>query len=75
MKPFIGATVQYQPSKVISEPLRAQPLHGVICHVLNDTMVNIAYWDENGEARNARGVALVIDEAAGDQCGDFAVLA
>lgn len=71
IKPTIGRVVWFWPANR-TQP--EQPLAALIAHVWNDRMVNLAYFDSNGIARNATSVRLQQDgdtdlpTAAGDYC-------
>ncbi len=53
IKPTIGRIVWYYPRAGHREPYAA-----IICRVHSNTLVNIAYFDENGTASNAGAVKL-----------------
>jgi hypothetical protein len=52
MKPTVGRIVLFKP--VVGVTLAA-----IIAHVHSDTLVNLAVFNENGEARNATSVILI----------------
>jgi hypothetical protein len=72
IKPSIGRVVLFQPGKASDQPLREQPFAAVIAYVWNDRMVNLAYFNENGEHRNATSVALLQDEDVSPALGHYA---
>lgn len=62
IKPSIGRVVWFQPAKAEDQPKLDQPYAALIAYVWNDRMVNLAYFNENGEHRNATSVMLLQDE-------------
>lgn len=72
IQPSIGRVVWYQPSKPQEQPLRDQPFPALVCYVWSDRLVNLAYFDQNGNSHSATSVQLVQDDDAANQNGHFA---
>lgn len=72
IKPTIGRVVWFQPGKPENHPLRDQPFAAIVAYVWNDRTVNLAYFNENGEPRNATSVALLQDDDVKPEYGHFA---
>jgi len=72
IKPSIGRVVWFQPGKSIEQPLRDQPFAAIVAYVWNDRMINLAYFNENGEPRNATSVTLLQDDDQTPGHGHFA---
>lgn len=61
--PTVGRVVWYWPDgQVQMRTGDAQPCAAIIAHVRSNTLINIAYFDENGHAHNRTGVRLIQDE-------------
>ena len=72
IKPTIGRVVWFQPGKAPDQPLHDQPFAALVAYVWNDRMVNLAYFNKNGEPRNATSVMLLQDDDPAPDCGHFA---
>jgi hypothetical protein len=70
--PTIGRVVWYQPPKSEDQLPRDQPYAGLIAFVTNDHLINLAYFDENGTALNARGVMLLQEGDSRPATGHYA---
>ncbi len=61
IKPTIGRVVWYYPHG--HTPEDNQPHAALIAFVWSDTCVNLAYFDQNGEAHNATSVLLYDEDS------------
>jgi hypothetical protein len=62
MKPVIGQSVQFWPARTDHLfPADGQPLHAVVCGVIEGDTVNLAVYDRHGEGSTSRRGVKVVD--------------
>ena len=60
--PTVGRVVWFWPDGEVQMRTQQQPCAAIIAQVRTNTLINIAYFDENGHAHNNTSVRLVQDE-------------
>lgn len=74
IQPTIGRVVWFHPAKEADEPFKEQPFAALIAHVLSDRLINVGYFDQNGNAYAAQNVTLLQeDDDVASDTGHFAM--
>lgn len=66
IKPTIGRQVWYRPHPIEKIAQHNQPFAATVVHVINDTIVNLAIFNEQGQPAFKPNVILVQDRPAVD---------
>lgn len=62
IQPTIGRVVWYYPHGATQVQAGEQPHAALVAYVHGDRCINIGYFDQNGNARNATSITLVQDD-------------
>lgn len=72
INPTTGRVVWYQPPKQPQQPILEQPYAATVAYVHDDRLINISYFDHNGQQAAVRSVKLLQDDDLIPEFGNYA---